>query len=86
MHDLDKYGQALLQTELAMPELLQMEMQPAKELNQLQLDEVGWRMDLQGEEARKMVVFYESLLLRPQSWQSMMHMAGQHTRRVLTYN
>jgi hypothetical protein len=67
-HGLNEYGVALLMDQPVLPPLLQMEIQPTRDLNLLRLEEVGGQVRLGEAESRDVAEFYESLMRPPQNW------------------
>jgi hypothetical protein len=74
-HNLNAYGMALLMDAPALPPLLQMEIQPMRDLNLLRLEEVGEQVLVGEAESRDIVEYYEGLIRRPQNWLSTVQLA-----------
>lgn len=74
---LNDYGRAIVDRQ-ALPPLLEMEIQRITDLNILATEDIGCRVTIEAEEARRIVKFYEYLARRPSSWQCTMKLAQQH--------
>jgi hypothetical protein len=76
-YEINDYGRAIVDY-LALPPLLEMEIQPGTDLIMITVEEVGSRLRVEGEEARRIVKLYECLARRPLSWQHTFQLAQQH--------